>query len=113
MRKLGLVGLLRLLIRALQAHAAQHGRVADQLQILNGHVSRIWPAAPVPAPLGPELPDAEVDDFYSLVLANDAELQLRLELGRDPSVDEVSARLAAWRDRRRVDGRVEARRGPL
>ena len=104
MRRLGIFGLLRLLVKALQLHAAQQARIADQLAILNRHVARIWPVAPDLRPDTPPVPDLGFpDDDYTLSNAEDARAQLAQELLREPSTEEILERMQLWRERRQPE----------
>lgn len=96
--KLGLLGTLKLLIRALGVFASHQAAIANELKILNNHIARIYPVQKATAPQVDE--PLLGDDPHTLAMAADAEQTLRNELGREPSVEEIVARMDVWRERR-------------
>ncbi len=96
--RLGLFGLLRLLIRAIATYAGHQAAIATELKILNKHIERIWPPAKQGLPVTEE--PLLGDDYYTLALAADAESVLQQELGRAPSTEEILERMKVWQERR-------------
>jgi hypothetical protein len=96
--KLGILGTFKLLIRALGIYASHQAAIANELRILNAHIARIWP---VEKPAAPQADEPMLgDDPYTLSMAADAEATLRQELGREPSTEEILARMTVWQNRR-------------
>lgn len=97
--KLGLLGTLKLLIRALGVFASHQAAIANELKILNKHIERIYP--PAKETSAPQAEDPLLgDDPYTLAMAADAEMTLRHELGRDATSEEILARMRIWNERR-------------
>ena len=95
---LGLLGTLKLLIRALGVYASHQAAIANELKILNRHIARIWPEVHErPAPAEEPLLS---DDPYTIAMAEDAAVTLQHELGRAPSSEEVVERMRVWKERR-------------
>jgi hypothetical protein len=98
--KLGILGTFKLLIRALGIYASHQAAIANELRILNAHIARIYPIEkPTHVPTVVDEPMLG-DDPYTLAMAADAEMTLRQELGREPSVEEILARMKVWQNRR-------------
>lgn len=90
--------LLKTLAAAISGSETQQQGIYHEMRRLNDNIERIWPmpaARQAPAE-GPDLGD----DPYTIVMAEDAEVALRGELGRAPTVEEVLERMTVWRERK-------------
>lgn len=98
MKKLGILGLMKLLIRVIGTYALYQAEIVAELKVLNRHIERIYPPTKTTAPPADE--PLLGDDPYTLSMAEDANLALRHELGREPSSEEILERMKVWRERR-------------
>lgn len=107
MRRLGWLGIAKLLVRAIGTHSQHQAEIARQLGRLNDTLETLYKDQLHPVIVreaADTAPQSFEDEVATLAEAADAEQTLMSELGRTPSVEEILERVAARRERQKTVG---------